>query len=176
MNYKRDANYDYWQTRADFEQTDDALQAREKMHLAKQARQEADVVQAKRLYEDGFALWRKVIDKFPTILDEEANTGEDILDFIKGYRAILDQLEETIGEDFPLWDVIEKFDREQNFTEELNAHKARQAEESGQTPPESQPATPQPETTPSTSTDSEAPQAEKPATDTARPERANETQ
>ncbi len=30
INYKRDANYDYWQTRADFEQTPDALEAREK--------------------------------------------------------------------------------------------------------------------------------------------------
>jgi hypothetical protein len=135
VNYKRDANYDYWQTRADFEQTPDALEAREKMFQAKQARQEADVIQAKKLYEEGFAKWRAVIDEFPAILDEEWNIGEDILEFIRGYREILDQLEETIGEDFPLWEVIEKFDREQIFTEELNAHKARQAQDTGATPP-----------------------------------------
>jgi hypothetical protein len=74
------------------------------------------------------------------------------LEFIKGYRAILDQLEETIGEDFPLWDVIEKFDREQNFTEELAAHKARQAEKSGTAPPQ--------ETSPSQTPPAEIPQTE----------------
>ena len=31
INYKHDANYDYWQNRADFEQTPDALKARELM-------------------------------------------------------------------------------------------------------------------------------------------------
>ena len=39
---------------------------------------------------------------------------------------MLDQLDETIGDDFPLWDVIEKFDREQDFTEELAEHRERQ--------------------------------------------------
>jgi hypothetical protein len=133
VNYKRDANYDYWQTRADFEQTADALEAREKMFEAKKARQEADVITAKRLYEEGFAKWRQVIDKFPAVLNDEWNVGEDILEFVKGYRAVLDQLEETIDEDFPLWEVIEKFDREQVFTEELAAHKERQGETGGAT-------------------------------------------
>ncbi len=35
INYKHDANYDYWQNRADFEQTPDALAAREDMYRAK---------------------------------------------------------------------------------------------------------------------------------------------
>ncbi|MEX2306190.1 MAG: hypothetical protein WD738_01275 [Pirellulales bacterium] len=127
INYKRDANYDYWQTRADFEQTPNALAAREAMYNARKAFENADVVEARRLYEEGFAKWRLVIDEFPTILDDEANTGEDILDFVKRYRDVLDQLEETLDEDFPLWDVVEKFDREQDFVEELKKHRDRQA-------------------------------------------------
>ena len=39
------------------------------------------------------------------------------------YRNVLDQLDEELGEDFPLWDVIERFDNEQKLPEELTAHK-----------------------------------------------------
>ncbi|HEX5471869.1 MAG TPA: hypothetical protein VFW73_08275, partial [Lacipirellulaceae bacterium] len=123
INYKHDANYDYWQNRADFEQTQNALDARRDMYLAKKAFHDADVTTAKRLYEEGFKKWRLTIDKFPAILDDEQTLGGDILDFIKGYRRVLDQFDEHIPEDFPLWDVIEKFDRENDFTAELSAHK-----------------------------------------------------
>jgi hypothetical protein len=141
INYKRDANYDYWQTRADFEQTRNALDAREAMYNARKAVEEANSPEAKRLYEEGFAKWRLVIDEFPTILDEEANIGEDILEYIKKYREVLDQLDETIDEDFPLWDVIEKFDREQDFVEELKVHQERQ-KESADAVKQSAPASP----------------------------------
>ncbi len=144
MNYKRDANFDYWQTRADFEQTSNALEARELMYRARKARDEANVVEARKLYEQGFAKWRLVIDEFPSILDEEATTGEDILEYIKRYRDVLDQFEETIGEDFPLWDVIERHDREQSFTDELNEHRQRQAKPT-EASPGPQPATSEPD-------------------------------
>jgi hypothetical protein len=137
INYKRDANFDYWQTRADFEQTRNALDAREAMYNARKAFENADLLQAKRLYEEGFAKWRLVIDQFPSILDAEATTGDDLIEYIKHYRDVLDQLDETIGEDFPLWEVIEKFDREQNFVEELNVHRQRQTDEPGDPPPAS---------------------------------------
>ncbi len=123
INYKRDANYDYWQNRADFEQTTDALEARRKMFEGRKAFHDADLEAAKKLYQEGFAKWRAVIDKFPMIVDEEQTTGGDILDFVKQYRKVLDQLDERLGEDFPLWDVIEKFDRENDFTDERNEHR-----------------------------------------------------
>jgi hypothetical protein len=179
-NYKRDANYDYWMTRADFEQTPNAVDARRYMFEAKQAADEADITNARRLYEQGFAKWRLVIDQFPEILDEEAMTGEDILDFIKRYRDVLDQFDQTIPEDFPLWEVIEKFDREQNFTEELAEHKKRQGgdtEESRQSttqPEQTPPATPEPtppaapESTPTPAPES-SPEATTPATPEATP-------
>ena len=146
INYKRDANYDYWQTRADFEQTPSALAAREKMYEAKKAFQAADVVTAQRLYKEGFAKWRQVIDEFPSIMDDDATTGDDLLEFVKDYRKVLNQLEGTLGDDFPLWDVIEKFDREQDFTEELSARRQRQGlPADGAAPP---PAQSQPQETP----------------------------
>jgi hypothetical protein len=125
VNYKHDANYDYWQNRADFEQTSDALDARRLMFEGKKAFKEADIAKAKQKYQEGFAKWRAVIDKFPMILDDEQTTGGDILDFVKAYRRVLDQFDERLGEDFPLWDVIESFDRESDFTEDVVAHRKR---------------------------------------------------
>ncbi len=126
INYKRDANYDYWQTRCDFEQTDNAVAARRLMFEANNAFKEADLVTAQKLYKEGFAKWRLVIDEFPSILDDEASTGEDILDYVKQYRKVLDQLDERLGDDFPLWEVIENFDVEQNFTDEIQERRQRQ--------------------------------------------------
>lgn len=163
-NYKRDANYDYWQMRADFEQTTNALEARRLMFDARRKMDfDADPTTAKKLYDRGFAEWRKVIDKFPAILDDEAMTGEDLLDYIKKYREVLVQLEETIADDFPLWEVIEKFDREQEFTEEIAEHKQRQSGETAPTP-EAAPSSPEPsEPTPSTPEPTPAPTTPEPA-------------
>jgi hypothetical protein len=128
ISYKRDANYDYWQTRADFEQTDNAIAARRFMYEANEAFRKADVPTAKRLYEQGFAKWRQVIDAFPAIMDDEATTGDDLLEFVKKYRRVLDQMDERLGDDFPLWDVIEKFDREMEFTDELSERRGSQGQ------------------------------------------------
>jgi len=172
INYKRDANYDYWQTRADFEQTTNALEARRLMFEArKKMDYDADPTTAKKLYDRGFAEWRKVIDKFPTILDEEAMTGEDLLDYIKKYRDVLIQLEETIPDDFPLWEVIEKFDREQDFTEEIATHKQRL---SGQPATKTTPSTPEPPA-PTPSAPEPTPAAPEPAPATLEPAPTPET-
>jgi hypothetical protein len=164
-NYKRDANYDYWMTRADFEQTANAIDARRFMFDARKAFEDADLIKARRLYDQGFAKWRLVIDQFPEILNEEAMTGEDILDFIKRYRDVLDQLDETIPDDFPLWEVIEKFDREQDFAEELADYTKRKAAGAPAPPaiPEATPEATTPSTSGSQSTPPETPETEQPA-------------
>jgi hypothetical protein len=126
INYKRDANYDYWATRAEFEQTPAAILARTRMNEGRAAFRSADLPKAKKLYQEGFAEWRKVIDKYPSILRDDETTGSDLLDFVKRYRTVLEQMDEKLGEDFPLWDVIEKFDREQEFPQELKQHRIAQ--------------------------------------------------
>ncbi|MCC7085886.1 MAG: hypothetical protein IT427_12865 [Pirellulales bacterium] len=138
INYKRDANYDYWQTRADFEQTPNALEARRLMFEGRKRFREADLPAAKKLYEEGFAKWRAVMNEFPSILDDEATTGSDLIEFIKRYRSVLDQLDEKLPDSFPLWDVLEKFDRESDFATELKEHQEKQGKSTGT------PATPEP--------------------------------
>jgi hypothetical protein len=130
-NYKRDANYDYWMTRCEFEQTDNAVAARRLMFEANDAFKKADLITAQKLYKEGFDKWRLVINEFPSILDDEASTGEDILDYVKQYRKVLDQLDERLDDDFPLWEVVEKFDVEQDFTEELQERRQRHGATTG---------------------------------------------
>jgi len=125
INYKADSNYDYWHTRAELEQTPNALAAREAMFRALRTFREGDPFGAKKLYEEGFAKWRKVFDQFPQAITSESSTGDDLIDYIVKYRNVLDQLDETLTEDFPLWDVIERFDSEQKLKDELAAHQKR---------------------------------------------------
>ena len=80
---------------------------------------------AKRLYRDGFAKWRVVFDAFPKAIDDDVSTGDDMIDFVKQYRDVLDQLDETIGDDFPLLAAMEQFDKEGVFREEMQWHKER---------------------------------------------------
>ena len=107
------------------EQTSDALTARESMFRARRAFREGDLITAKELYETGFAKWRLVFDAFPLLKESSSTTGDDIIDYVVRYRDLLDQLDETMGDDFPLWDIVERFDNEQKFQEELNARQQR---------------------------------------------------
>jgi hypothetical protein len=123
-NYRQTANYDYWKTRSEFEQTQDALSARENLYQAKQAIDNGDLAGSLKLYESGFAHWRKVLDKYPSIL-ESSVMGSELLDQIKEYRRALDlDRGQTLPDDFPLWDIIEKFDSG-DFAQELAARRGR---------------------------------------------------
>ena len=126
QRYKTDANYDYWALRAEFEQTDVAVEARRKMFEAKQAYDDnQDRETAKRLYEEGFQKWRELVDTYPELLDRDGVTGDDILVFIIEYRRVLKAGDETIADDFPLWEVIENFDAEMDFEDELRDREQR---------------------------------------------------
>lgn len=128
INYKADSNYDYWYTRAKLEQTPNALAAREAMFKASRAFRQGDPFTARKIYEEGFAKWRQVFDQFPSMIDNDASAGDDLIRYILEYRNVLDQMDEELGEEFPLWDVIERFDNEQKLSEELAAHHKRVAE------------------------------------------------
>jgi hypothetical protein len=106
------------------------------MYEARKAFEEGNLPKAKQLYQEGFAKWRIVLDEFPFIMTEDNTTGDDLLEFVKKYRQVLDQLDERLGDDFPLWDVVEKFDKELDFTEELAERRERQGGTAeGATPP-----------------------------------------
>ena len=124
--YKADSNYDYWLLRAEYEQTDIAVEARRKMFEGKQAfENDQDTVKSKQLYDEGFAKWREVLDTFPELMDTDGVTGDDLMEYVFDYRDMLNQKGEQIADDFPLWDIIENFDVEQLLTDEVEARKRR---------------------------------------------------
>ena len=149
INYKNDSNYDYWYTRAKLEQTPNALAAREAMFKASRAFRQGDPFGARQLYEDGFAKWRLVFDAFPQVIQSDSSTGDDLIEYILQYRNVLDQMDEQLSEDFPLWDVIERFDNEQKLQEDLSAHKQRIGETQREAEPNAEPGVePPPPATP----------------------------
>jgi hypothetical protein len=142
INYKNDSNYNYWYTRAKLEQTPDALAAREAIFRASRLFRQGDPFGAKKLYEEGFAKWRKVFDQFPEAINDQSSTADDLILNIEQYRNVLDQLDEDLKEDFPLWDIIERFDNEQKLHDELVAHQKRvEAKKAGAGQPPATPAT-----------------------------------
>ncbi|CAL1151181.1 unnamed protein product [Cladocopium goreaui] len=118
--YKGTTNYDYWATRCAFEQTKAAVTARELVFRARRLfREEGDPVGAKEAYETSFNRWAEVFEEFPQLKDGEDTTGDDVMVFIYEFNRVLEQLDEEIPDDFPLWEIIESFDSEGEFTLQL---------------------------------------------------------
>lgn len=98
-------NYDYWVERSEMETTDDALAGRE---LFYQAVAEADEKPwaARETFEKGFARWRKVLDKYPSLVEDR--TAADIYDLVQAYRRVLNQLDAPFDSaKFILRDLVE---------------------------------------------------------------------
>jgi chemotaxis protein histidine kinase CheA len=100
-------NFAYWKLRSEVEQEEDALAAREAIFKGTLRFREAANVAAKELFHEGFLKWRSVIDRYPKLLDDSI-TVDDLMDDIKIYRRILDQLNEQFPDVFILQDVLKK--------------------------------------------------------------------
>jgi hypothetical protein len=132
-NYRQTANYDYWKTRSEFEQTQDALLAREQLFQAKQAFENGDLIQSRDLYKSGLDHWRQVLDAYPSII-ENSIMGSELLDHVKDYRRILDIQGDTLPDDYPLWDIVERYDSG-DFSQELATRQTRDAASDAPTEP-----------------------------------------
>jgi hypothetical protein len=105
-------NYAYWELRAKVEQErETTVKARELIYKGTQLyRREANLIGAKDKFQDGFLLWRKILDKYPALV-EDGLTGDDLMDMIKVYREILHRMDEEFPKPFTLQDIIDKYDR-----------------------------------------------------------------
>ncbi|MCE5303649.1 MAG: hypothetical protein LLF97_11145 [Planctomycetaceae bacterium] len=110
--YRDIVNYTYWRQRAKIEQSDDLLAARQAVHRGDQAYAEGDLVNAKKYYHRGFEGWRKVLDRYPSMVTDEA-ANEALTDSIKQYRRVLGQLDEPLPDKFILQDVVDAHMRSQ---------------------------------------------------------------
>jgi hypothetical protein len=101
-------NFNYWRTRAEMEQTNEALATRVTCWKADQADATGDVNSAKALYEECFKGWRILLDRYPD-LKEDVTTGEEIADMVKRYQKVLKQLDLKFPDHFDLQDIFDKY-------------------------------------------------------------------
>ncbi len=154
-------NYEYWATRCRLEQTPEALKARELSYTGRRVfREDADLLEAKRLYEDSFVQWAKVLEAFPE-LPLDSVTGSDIMEYVEQYSTVLQQLDmslidEDVGRDFPLWKLVEANDSSRAYTEGFKKYLGMDEPRNEEAPSEEAPSEEAPsEETPSEETPSE---------------------
>lgn len=129
-NNRQVANFNYWQTRTDFEQTPDALRARELAYSANRVFEEdADLLQARRLFEESFDLWAKVFEAYPSLANDSI-TGSDMMDYVNQYSKVLEQLDlslvdEEVDKKFPLWNILIASDSERKYSDAVAQHNRR---------------------------------------------------
>ena len=127
------SNFSYWKVRCAVEQTPEVLRARALAYAAERAfREDADVLESKRMYEESFQLWAQVFEDFPE-LGIDSPSGSDIMDEVEKYAAVLDQLDQSMMDEeierkFPLWDLVEANNNGREFREYVANHKRREAE------------------------------------------------
>jgi hypothetical protein len=106
--YRDTVNFMFWRLRAQVEQTNEALNARKFIYQGDRSFRDGDPTAARTAYDQGFVLWRQVLDKFPALFEDEI-TGSDLMDFVKQYERILKQLDEPFPKNFPLQNVVDRY-------------------------------------------------------------------
>src|SRR5690606_29903693 len=98
-------NYDYWKLRSEIEPLDLVLSARKQLYDADDAFARAEIVKALELYESGLQSWRKVLDTYPSLM-EQVNTVDELSEYIEHYKGVLNQNDKPLPEPFLLQDVL----------------------------------------------------------------------
>lgn len=128
------ANYGYWKVRCAVEQTTEALRARALAYSAGKAfREDAALLEAKRMYEECFDLWAAVFKAHPD-LELDSPSASDIMDEVGNYVEVLDQLnmsllDKEIQQKFPLWDLVEVNDSSSEYRGYVEAYRGSQADQ-----------------------------------------------
>ena len=90
------------------EQTEEALTARQLLYQALRDSDDSPW-KARAKFDDAFARWRKILDKYPTMIDDQ--TAYEVKDQIDVYRAVLKQLDEPFDRSkFVLRDLLDKIE------------------------------------------------------------------
>lgn len=110
--YRSIVNFVYWGERARIEQQDQTLDARRTIYQGDLKYEEPDMPAARKFYEEGFAIWRRVLDANPAMLEDDT-FGSEMMDVIKRYRNILSQLDLEFPKPFILQDVVDKHGQKQ---------------------------------------------------------------
>jgi hypothetical protein len=100
-------NFDYWRTRCDAERTKLALDARRSVHDADRMFAAGEKFNdARKLYEEAWVGWAELFKQFPNLMDNAE--AQELIESIKRYRDLLNQLDERFPADFVLNDLLDK--------------------------------------------------------------------
>ncbi len=106
--YRQIVNFDYWKTRCEVEQLDEANIARKHLFHGDKDFRDAHLLDAKKNYELAWDAWAKIYEQYPSLLEDVG--AEDAVDAIKRYVSLLGQLDEAFPADFKLKPLIELHD------------------------------------------------------------------
>jgi hypothetical protein len=107
IDIERDiVNYNFWMLKCQIEPDDDTLAARKAMFDGDRAFSKGDLVACSAAYDEGIKLWRKTIDKYPSLL-KDTDITEDLMISIGHYRSILHQMDRQFPTPFVLQDVVD---------------------------------------------------------------------
>ena len=99
-------NYSYWEDRCEAEASDDGLLARELLYDAHQAYR-IDPMNAKEPYERAFEVWRRVLDRFPSLITD-GEVGDDLIREARRYEYALKKHGLPFPDDFIIGAVLEE--------------------------------------------------------------------
>ncbi len=105
--YANMVNYPYWRERSQAEAEMETIEARMHFYNAEQRYRQGDPETARQEYEDGLALWEKVLDRHERIRDDDL-TQEDTVKIVHQYLKVLEQLDEPRPETLPFEDIVRK--------------------------------------------------------------------
>ena len=112
------------------EQTAEARNGHRLAYAANRAfRDDGDLPEAKRMYEQCFDLWAQVFAANPE-LEMDSPSAAELMDEVEQYAKVLVQLDlsltdEEIDRKFPLWELVERNDANSMFNEALEEHHRR---------------------------------------------------
>jgi hypothetical protein len=105
--YRDIVNYNYWLTRCQAEPTEDCLEARRLLNKASTSYDSGELFEARKAYEESFAKWRKVLDKFP-ILRNNNIMADELVDEIDKYKKAIGKIPgEKFPDNFILQDMVD---------------------------------------------------------------------
>ena len=109
IDYMREMiNYDYWLKRCEMEQMTLAITARKTVQEADDLFAKARLEEARKLYEIAWVDWRKIFDKYPSMITRD--TGQNLESSISNYIELLQQFDEELSEDFILQNLVATLD------------------------------------------------------------------
>jgi hypothetical protein len=95
--YRDIVNYNYWWARCQAEPTEACLLARQYLYDASHAYDDGRLFESKDLYEKSFNEWRKVMDEYPNLRDNNI-MADELVEEIDKYKKVIGKIK---GEKFP---------------------------------------------------------------------------